>query len=456
MEVNRVRLEAPAGSLEVELPEPLEVPGRFHDELGWAGLDLGPLGFEASRVDRLGDEATAAYVTGRNRVSGDAFGELRARIGEARGPLIESGTLPEPPPGVRLEGTSTEPVWVFSGPIRLARSVEVPPGVGTRFEPDLELSLAPGASLNLPENGSDPPPAGIRVGGSPTDPEWVFEGEVRLSTKLVLPEGMRARFAPGLRLTLDPGVDLVVRGDLISEGTPEAPIWVGAADVARPFGFLAVLGRSHRKAVVLMAHTTVQGGREGRHRASIVTGMLSIYDGHLQMRHSRILDARGEDGLNVKFGYVELYDNLFERTHSDAVDFDFCRGVARGNVFRDVLADGLDFSGSLVVAEDNTMEGLGDKGFSVGEETTILLRDNAVRRAVTGVAVKDSSVTELHQGPMEELRIGVAVYQKKLSFDSGKLTLVGPPPAEAVTPVLADPEADLHLVAAEPGPNPEP
>ena len=210
------------------------------------------------------------------------------------------------------------------------------------------------------------PPQGIRSIGEPGAATWVFSGAVRLDETLSIPRGIDVRFEPGLNLVLGPDVSLIIHGDLSSIGTEAAPIRVGGASLETPFGVVAILGTSDHKARVRLEHTTLYGGTEAVHEGSYFTGMFSVYDGHLIMTDSRIEDVLGEDGLNVKFGFIEARDNVIERTFSDAVDLDFCRGVLERNTVRGAGGDSLDFSGSLILARDNLLENTTDKGVSAG------------------------------------------------------------------------------------------
>ena len=324
---------------------------------------------------------------------------------------------------------------------------------------DGDSGKADSGGAETPAVDAEPPPLNVAQTGFTAQPpegvlataeQWVFAGEVRLTEDLAMPEGVRARFEAGLRLTLDPGVSMVIQGDLVSVGSEDRPIWIGAQSIDEPFGVLAILGRSHRPARVRLEHTTLQGGTEALFRGSYFTGMFSIYDGHLLMSHSRILDVRGEDGLNVKFGFIEARNNVIERTFSDAVDLDFCRGVMENNTIRSAGGDSLDFSGSLVVARNNLLEDTTDKGVSAGEATTTFLKDNRIRRATTGVASKDSSWVLVEGGAAEGVELGIAVYQKKQIFGSGIIAFDRPINGLS-SPFLADPQAWLHHLSDIPG-----
>ena len=284
-----------------------------------------------------------------------------------------------------------------------------------------------------------PPPAGVRVG----EDEWVFAGTVRFTESFATPDGLPIRFEPGLELQLDEGVVLVLRGDLTSRGTAERPIVVRATEPGHPFATLAVLGRPERPAVVLLEHTTVDGGQEGDFLGVHFSGSFSIYSGSLDMRNSRLLNAAGEDGLNVKYGSVTIENTLFENTASDAVDLDFCTGRVRGNTIRRTLGDGFDFSGSVIEVENNSFEDCADKGLSIGEDTIVQLRNNRVRQGTTGMAVKDLSLAEVDGLDLESLEVGLAIYQKKQVFGSATVGTHNLQMEGVATSFLTDPEATV-------------
>lgn len=312
----------------------------------------------------------------------------------------------------------TEPVAEASQPVAVLPSPPSPPEVltGARVEQD--------------------------AGGT----TWVLSGRIRLDDTLVLPEGIHLRFEPGLRLELGPAVSFIARGDLVSIGTAEKPVEIVGYDPEKPFHNFLIMGRSNRKARVIFDETRFSNGSEGEWESAYMTGMVSIYDGHLKMRRTRITEVRGEDGLNVKFGMVDVRDSLIEGTASDAVDLDFCTGLLENNVVRSTTGDGLDFSGSLLVARSNRMEKIGDKGLSIGENTAVLAIGNTVENPTTGLAVKDRSWAEVRGGWVKDAQIGMSIYQKKPVFGSGVAGLEGREEIGVKTRFLLDPNAWLNLL----------
>jgi hypothetical protein len=314
------------------------------------------------------------------------------------------------PPGTVVQGVRLEGRQLFT-----ERALEAA---------DVEWQPSAPAFVDLAPAGFPPPPLpGITVEVGPDGTTWVYTGTIRLLESLVQPEGIHARFEPGLRVEMGGDTQWILRGDLISIGTPERPIQITAIDQTKPWDNFIVIGRTDRMAHAVVEHTTWSWGSEGEWRGAYFTGMVSFYDASLIMRHSLIEEVRGEDGLNVKFGFVELRDNVFAKTDSDAVDLDFCTGTLTHNVVEVTAGDGLDFSGSLILARDNRLVRDADKGLSIGESTTLLAVDNVVDHPNTGMAVKDQSWAEIRGGQVLGAAIGLSSYQKKPVFGSGVSTV---------------------------------
>lgn len=304
--------------------------------------------------------------------------------------------------------------------------------------------VAESRAAHAAELGALAPPAvlgKVKVEQDDGGTTWVLSGKIRLEETLVLPEGIHLRFEPGLRLELAGDISFIARGDLVSVGTRERPIEILGYDPDKPFHNFVVFGRSARKARVVLEETTFRNGSEGQWNSAYMTGMVSFYDASLRMRNSRILEVRGEDGLNVKFGMVDIRDSLIDGTFSDSIDLDFCTGVVENVTISNSNADGLDVSGSLVLSRRNTMDTLADKGHSVGENSAILILDNTAIRPFTGVAVKDRSWAEIHGGKVVGAKIGISSYQKKPVFGSGVTGYEGRAEEGVGTRFMLDPNA---------------
>ena len=273
---------------------------------------------------------------------------------------------------------------------------------------------------------------------------WSFAGSIRLKQSLVVPNGVKVVFEPGMELSIDPGVNLVVQGDLKSIGTPRHPIVIRATDPKHPFGTLAISGRSDHLVSVMIDHTTIDGGSEGDFNSVHFSGALSVHDAFLDMNHTHLLHSKGEDALNLKYGRADIRNSFFENSAVDAVDLDLCTGTLTNNRIEHSGGDGLDISGSVLAVDNNVFFDMGDKGISVGEKSTVSLSNNIIHRAVTGIAVKDQSVATLRSNTLSDLNVGVAIYQKKQAFGSGLVEYHSGTIEDVDTAFLTDPKAKLN------------
>jgi hypothetical protein len=287
--------------------------------------------------------------------------------------------------------------------------------------------------VRLEERGSIPAPpappgrpvfapavAGITVEGTRVR---IGPGQVVLREMLEVPEGYETRLEPGLDLRMGPGASLILHGDLSSAGTAARPVRVRALDPAATWGTLAVLGTRTSPRRVLLEHTVLEGGTGGETERVAVSGAFSVHDGIVTVRASQFLDARGEDGINLKHATIDLRDCLVQGSAIDAVDLDFCEGTVSACTLRDAGGDGIDLSGSRVTLEGNRVARTGDKGFSIGERSVVRILGGSLVAGVTGVAVKDASTVEIIDAEIAGQQVGVGAYVKKPSYGGATATL---------------------------------
>jgi len=79
----------------------------------------------------------------------------------------------------------------------------------------------------------------------------------------------------------------------------------------------------------------------------------------------------GDDMLNIIRSEFEIKNSLFKHTLYDALDVDFGKGSISHTSFINCGNDGMDFSGSVVDVTEFFVNGTGDKGVSVGENSQV-------------------------------------------------------------------------------------
>jgi len=291
------------------------------------------------------------------------------------------------------------------------------------IEPAKNAELIPGYS-DIPEN--------ISV---MADGEVVFhKGEHVIRRDFVLPDGYRLVIEAGAKVLLGENVALSGNGGIDVRGTPGSPAVITALDPERPFGSVGILGNGG--AVSRIDHLHLSNGNERWIRGAYFSGGLSIhYNREVHISNSRIERNNADDGLNIKYaGMVVLENNIFENNFADQVDLDYCHGIVRGNLFRELQpadknGDGLDVSGSRIIALDNTFSGFADKGLSIGENTDIFVTKNSFSGNNMGAAVKDLSDSFFIDNSFSDNAVDISAYQKKDIFGGGNVYL----PADTAT-----------------------
>ncbi|MCP4004602.1 MAG: hypothetical protein GY725_10435 [bacterium] len=278
-------------------------------------------------------------------------------------------------------------------------------------------------------------------------------GRVVLKHTVEIPENTDVRFAPGLDLQLASGVALILHGDLEAIGNSDRPIRVGGIKGRRDWGAVAVQGTRSAPSRVHLEYVRIRGGKGASSERTHFTSPFAVHDGVVILRENRFVDALADDGLNLKYAEVRVENNVIERSRDDAFDCDFCVGDVSGNRVIDAGGDGIDFSGSDVSIERNTITGCGDKGMSLGEGTRARVVRNRIRDGYTGIAIKDLSDVEIRDSSLSELQIGIALYVKKPTFGPSRASLSGVDMKNVATRYLRDLGCELtHL---DPAPDAE-
>ncbi|MBI4241879.1 MAG: right-handed parallel beta-helix repeat-containing protein [Candidatus Rokubacteria bacterium] len=335
------------------------------------------------------------------------------------------GVRPYPLPStVMLDG-----IW-FGRPGRRTISVAIPSegqpvgllvrnGVTGDSVPDEAIVLARGEG-EAPSLDPDPRAAAllirlenVRVEGATVR---FGPGRVRLDRTLEIPASYDVAFEPGLQLAMGDGASLMVYGGLTSLGTQAAPVRVFGAGPKVLWGGILVQGTRTRPSHVRLEHTILQGGTGGENHRTAFTSPFAVHGGLVAISACQFLESAAEDGINLKYCDVDLRNNHFRGSQSDAVDLDFCTGSFVGNTIADVGGDGLDLSGSRMVVEGNRVARCGDKGHSIGEETHAEVRGSVITGCHTGIAVKDSSRAVIRDSLLSHLQVGLSLYVKKPTF----------------------------------------
>lgn len=288
---------------------------------------------------------------------------------------------------------------------------------------------------------------------------------------LVVPAGVTLTINPGVVLEFLEGRNLRVLGTLLVQG-------VGGQEVIfRGRNGVRWGGVSFEEPVTSssLAYLVVRNATRGKTSTvypSAISGLnadleiafldidecyapLFFRGGSLILRDSFIHIPVTGDGLNVKQGQAQTLRCTFLGNRSpdtDAIDYD---GVTNG-VIRDCRiyrflgfnSDGIDAGEQCVnmLIEGNKIYFNSDKGVSVGQGSSVVMKNNLIVGCAQGVGVKDTgSTVEVDQNTFVNCDEGVAVFEKNFGNGGGDAVVTNTLFSGSDNPASADALSTLSV-----------
>ena len=262
---------------------------------------------------------------------------------------------------------------------------------------------------------------------------WIiWAGDYFLEKDLYFPNEVSLVLKPGVKMHLGENVNILLRGNLTALGTENQNVTVQATNSDKPFGSFGVLGHRGAQKKVELSYFKISGGSEHIVNGVYFSGQMSTHYSDVYIRNSSFSQSKSDDGLNIKFGYVDITASVFHDNSFDAFDCDFCNGKVYSNKFKSTTVDvplngstdGLDLSGSDILVTNNDFFRFSDKAISVGENSTPTILKNSIYDSNIGVAVKDGSVAKLQGNVFVNNEQNYVSYVKKLMYGQPSIDLL--------------------------------
>ena len=237
------------------------------------------------------------------------------------------------------------------------------------------------------------------------------------SDALTIPEGFEVVVPEGTTIDLTNHAYILSESPLIANGTNDNPIRIQSQD-----GTGAVMVR-RTKTPSKLTHVHFEELGRVDSDGFLLTGGTTFYDTEVLIQHCTFRDNTNEDALNIVRSNFTIENCLFAKTAFDAFDADFCNGTISGSVFIDTGNDAMDFSGSTVTVSGCKLSHVGDKGISVGENSTVSAFDLEIDDAVIGVASKDLSTLKIKNIQLKNAGTGFTAFQKKATFGPAEISV---------------------------------
>ena len=261
----------------------------------------------------------------------------------------------------------------------------------------------------------------------------------------------------GVILTIEKGVQLlmekhnsiIVYGGLICNGTQDEPISITPNPYTKTteWGALCVDNTSYP---VELNHVNITAGTwyddKPRYKATITSinsdislnyvtvesSHFPFYSEHgtVSITNSKMTSPKTCDMINIKYASKALVENCVlpgnDYPDTDAIDYDSIHdGIIRNNTiygFFGFNSDAIDIgeASSGVLIEGNHIFNMTDKGVSVGQKSSAIIKNNLIYGCDMGIGIKDSnSFAYIDHNIFYGNKYGVAIFEKNQNSGGG-------------------------------------
>tara|TARA_B100001146_G_C16053362_1_gene378883 strand:- start:173 stop:811 length:639 start_codon:yes stop_codon:yes gene_type:complete len=176
-----------------------------------------------------------------------------------------------------------------------------------------------------------------------------------------------------------------------------------------------------------------------------LTGAITFYESPVQIDDCQFVGSRSEDSLHIMRSEFIIRNTAFSHSFSDALDTDFCEGKIIESSFFHCGNDAVDMSGSIVHVKDLTINGVGDKGLSAGENSEMFVHRVNIKNAKIGLASKDLSRVSVDQLKIDNSHYGLVAFQKKPEFGGGLIEATHLEMKNLKTPYLVEEKSTIVI-----------
>jgi len=154
-----------------------------------------------------------------------------------------------------------------------------------------------------------------------------------------------------------------------------------------------------------------------------LTGCVTLYEINIIDIEIETTGGLCEDTINIVRSKGKIQQINTNKSYSDAVDIDFSNLIINQININESQNDCLDLSFGNYNIKELNVKNCGDKGISVGEQTTAKINELNSEISKIGIASKDSSITKVGYAKIKDVKTCVTAYKKKQEFDGAYLSI---------------------------------
>lgn len=237
-------------------------------------------------------------------------------------------------------------------------------------------------------------------------------GNWEISEDVIIPKGYSVNANAGVMIDLINKASIFSYSPIFLRGTEEAPVIIMSSDSTGQG--ITVMTAQEESALENVIFKNLS--RPSKATWSL-SGAVSFYES--PVRFNGVLfdsNLEGDDYLNVIRSVFYMENTTFYNTNSDAFDADFCQGHIINSKFIKSGNDAIDVSGSSIKVSHVTIDSVGDKAISGGEQSNFYIDNITIRNAELAITSKDKSMVKINNSTIEDTRVAYTAFVKKPEY----------------------------------------
>ncbi|MFK8056223.1 MAG: hypothetical protein AB8F78_08915 [Saprospiraceae bacterium] len=246
----------------------------------------------------------------------------------------------------------------------------------------------------------------------------IRSGKHLVTSPMVIPADYTLIVEAGAEIDFTKKSYLLSYGAFFCNGAKENPILFKSSDKSSQG--VAVI---QAKETSVLAYTSFNNLNTLEENEWQLTGAVTFYESDVNFNRVTVSHNLCEDALNLVRCKFDIKGLNINNTFADGFDGDFCKGTLSDSYLFKTGNDGLDFSGSSIAVVNVTLDEIGDKGISAGEQAFLQISDVTISKAQIGIASKDLSKVTVKNTTLKDCNQGFAAYRKKPEFGGGSIVV---------------------------------
>ncbi|MBI1931025.1 MAG: CotH kinase family protein [Ignavibacteriales bacterium] len=283
---------------------------------------------------------------------------------------------------------------------------------------------------------------------------------------IVVDSNVTLSIESGVEILLPDNSKILVNGNLIINGTEENPVIIRPNESSKIWGALCIVNSTDSS---IIKNLKIIGATKGfdysRDRAAISTFNSNVHFegitvdnvqapifsqyGNITIKNSKLYTEYSGDLINIKKATYASVENCElignDQFDSDGIDFDeISSGLIRNNKIYNVYgfnSDAIDLGEGAknILIENNIIYNINDKGVSIGNGSSGIIKNNVIANCGMGVGIKDhNSYGYIQNNTFYGNQYGIACFEKNIGEGGGT--------ADVINCIIADSKTSSILV----------